>query len=67
LQSSARSPASRAIARLEGDDADLEGRRDPVLITSDTQIDKLEKNGTLSEKASSIRLNCPIVAVGKAT
>jgi hypothetical protein len=38
----------------------------PVLITSDTQIDKLEKKGTLSEKATSIRLNCPIVKVGKA-
>jgi hypothetical protein len=37
----------------------------PVLITSDTQIDKLEKQGVLSEKATSIRLNCPIVKVGK--
>jgi hypothetical protein len=39
----------------------------PVLITSDTQIDKLEKKGTLSETATSIRLNCPIVKVGKPT
>jgi hypothetical protein len=39
----------------------------PVLITSDTQIDKLEKKGVLSEKATSIRLNCPIVKVGKPT
>jgi hypothetical protein len=37
----------------------------PVLITSDTQIDKLEKQGVLSEKGTSIRLNCPIVKVGK--
>ena len=37
----------------------------PVLITSDTQIDRLEKQGVLSERATSIRLNCPIVAVGK--
>jgi len=39
----------------------------PVLITSDTQIDKLEKKGVLSERATSIRLNCPIVKVGKAS
>lgn len=39
----------------------------PVLITSDTQIDKLEKQGVLSERATSIRLNCPIVKVGKAS
>jgi hypothetical protein len=37
----------------------------PVLITSDTQIDRLEKRGVLSERATSIRLNCPIVRVGK--
>ena len=37
----------------------------PVLITSDTQIDRLEKQGVLSERATSIRLNCPIVRVGK--
>jgi hypothetical protein len=37
----------------------------PVLITSDTQIDKLEKKGTLSERSTSIRLNCPIIKVGK--
>ena len=36
----------------------------PVLITSDTQIDRLEKQGVLSERATSIRLNCPIVHVG---
>jgi hypothetical protein len=27
----------------------------PVLITSDTQIDRLEKKGVLSERATSIR------------
>jgi hypothetical protein len=37
----------------------------PVLITSDTQIDKLEKKGMLSERATSIRLNCPIIKTGK--
>jgi hypothetical protein len=37
----------------------------PVLITSDTQIDKLEKKGMLTERATSTRLNCPIIKVGK--
>jgi hypothetical protein len=37
----------------------------PVLITSDTQINKLEKKGTLTERSTSIRLNCPIIKVGK--
>jgi hypothetical protein len=37
----------------------------PVLITSDTQVDKLEKKGMLSERATSTRLNCPIIKVGK--
>jgi hypothetical protein len=36
----------------------------PVLIKSDTQIDKLEKKGGLTERATSIRLNCPIIKVG---
>jgi len=36
----------------------------PVLITSDTQVDKLEKKGTLTERATSTRLNCPIIKVG---
>jgi hypothetical protein len=35
------------------------------LITSDTQIDKLEKTGKLAERATSTRLNCPIIKVGK--
>jgi hypothetical protein len=37
----------------------------PILITSDTQIDRLEKEGKLSERATSVRLNCPISEVGK--
>ena len=37
----------------------------PVLIKSDTQVDKLEKKGMLTERATSIRLNCPIIKVGK--
>jgi hypothetical protein len=36
----------------------------PTLITSDTQINKIEKKGTLSERATSIRLNCPIIKKG---
>jgi hypothetical protein len=39
----------------------------PVLVTSDTQIDRLEKKGGLAERATSIRLNSPIVKVGKGT
>ena len=37
----------------------------PVLITSDTQVDQLESKGMLSERSTTIRLNCPIVSVGK--
>jgi hypothetical protein len=37
----------------------------PTLITSDTEIDKLEKQGKLSERATSTRLDCPIIKVGK--
>src|SRR6266536_663690 len=37
----------------------------PVLIKSDTQIDRLEKKGGLTERSTAIRLNCPIVKVGK--
>ena len=36
----------------------------PVLIKSDTQINQLEKKGGLSERSTSVRLNCPIVKVG---
>jgi hypothetical protein len=37
----------------------------PVLIKSDTQIDQLEKKGGLTERATSVRLNCPIIKIGK--
>jgi hypothetical protein len=37
----------------------------PVLITSDTQIDKVEKTGMLSERDAHVVLNCPIIKVGK--
>jgi len=37
----------------------------PVLIKSDTQIDQLEKKGGLTERSTTIRLNCPIIKVGK--
>jgi len=36
----------------------------PVLIKSDTQVDALEKKGGLTERSTSIRLNCPIIKVG---
>lgn len=36
----------------------------PVLIKSDTQINQLEKKGGLSERSTSVRLNCPIIKVG---
>jgi hypothetical protein len=38
----------------------------PVLLKSDTQIEALVKKGTLSEQKTSIRLNCPVIKVGKA-
>jgi len=37
----------------------------PTLITSDTQIDKIEKAGKLTEHDANVVLNCPIVKVGK--
>src|SRR5436190_17723657 len=37
----------------------------PVLITSDTQINKIEKTGTLSEREAHVVPNCPIIKVGK--
>ena len=37
----------------------------PVLITSDTQIDKIEKTGMLGERDAHVVLNCPIIKVGK--
>jgi len=36
----------------------------PVLITSDTRVNALEKQGGLTERSTSIRLNCPIIKVG---
>ena len=37
----------------------------PVLITSDTQINPLEKKGVLTERDGGAVLNCPIVSVGE--
>ena len=37
----------------------------PVLITSDNQINKLEKTSGLSERPGNAVLNCPIIKVGK--
>jgi len=39
--------------------------RSPVLLKSDTQIAALMKKGSLSEQETSIRLNCPVIKVGK--
>jgi hypothetical protein len=39
----------------------------PSLITSDTQIDKIEKTGKLTERDAHVVLNCPIVRVSKAS
>jgi hypothetical protein len=36
----------------------------PVLITSDNQINKLEKTSGLSERPGNVVLSCPIVKVG---
>jgi hypothetical protein len=36
----------------------------PVLIKSDTQIDKLKKAGRVTEKDGGAVLNCPIVKIG---
>jgi hypothetical protein len=37
----------------------------PVLITSDSQINTIEKTGKLTERDAHVVLNCPIVKVGK--
>src|SRR5262245_62667015 len=37
----------------------------PVLITSDNQVNKLEKTSGLTERPGNVVLNCPIVKVGK--
>jgi hypothetical protein len=36
----------------------------PVLLTSDTQINAVEKKGTLTERDAHVVLNCPIIKVG---
>ena len=36
----------------------------PALIKSDTQIDKIEKTGKLTERDAHVVLNCPIIKVG---
>jgi len=36
----------------------------PVVITSDTQINKIEKTGKLTERDGGVILNCPIIKVG---
>ncbi len=36
----------------------------PVLIKSDTQINKIEKTGKLTERDAHFVLNCPIIKVG---
>ena len=36
----------------------------PTLITSDTQIDKLKKQGMVTEKDGGAVLNCPIIKIG---
>jgi hypothetical protein len=37
----------------------------PVLITSDNQVNKLEKTSGLTERPGNVVLNCPIVRVAK--
>jgi len=36
----------------------------PVVIKSDTQMDKIEKTGKLTERDAHVVLNCPIIKVG---
>lgn len=36
----------------------------PVVIKSDTQINKIEKTGKLTERDAHVVLNCPIIKVG---
>jgi hypothetical protein len=36
----------------------------PVLLKSDTQINAVEKKGTLTERDAHVVLNCPIIKVG---
>ena len=37
----------------------------PTLITSDTQVDKLKKEGMIKVRETKTVLNCPIIKVGK--
>jgi hypothetical protein len=37
----------------------------PVVLTSDTQINKVEKTGDLTESDPHVVMNCPIIKVGK--
>jgi hypothetical protein len=37
----------------------------PILLTSDTQINAVEKKGTLTERDAHVVLNCPIIKVGR--
>ncbi len=37
----------------------------PVVLRSDTQINAVEKKGTLTERDAHVVLNCPIIKVGK--
>ena len=36
----------------------------PIVITSDTEINKIEKTGKLTESDAHVVLNCPIIKVG---
>jgi hypothetical protein len=36
----------------------------PVIITSDNQVNKLEKTSGLTERPGNVVLNCPIIKVG---
>lgn len=45
-------------------DVQFKSGQTPVLLTSDTQIEQLVKKGVLSEHKTSIRRDCPVVAVG---
>jgi len=42
----------------------VEGEREPCPDHERNQVDRLEKKGVLSERATSFWLNCPIVKVG---
>ena len=37
----------------------------PVLVTSDTQINAIEKKGQMTERSANVLLNCPIIRVMK--